>query len=141
MDNSLLLFIFLLMSIMSLFMTYLIYLIKTNDGLRRLFMMFNIIILVYGSIRLHHFWQGPSWMQWTLSLMIPVAAYAVFGLFILFVDVIITRRFAAISYDVMRALDSIKHFIPNLRQDFWQFVQFCIIDEEDEATTQLFNIG
>lgn len=141
MDNTLLLYVYLLMSGLSVLLTYLTYLIKGNDGIRRLFMLCNITILVYGSIRLHSFWHMPLWGQWLLSFMIPLAIYALFGLLILLIDVMMTRHLSVVSDDIMRSVTQMTSLFTHLKEDFWTFIQFCIIDDNDESTKQLFNIG
>lgn len=137
--SQFLLYIILFICIISLFIVSLIRYATKNYGIRRLLYSLMVLADIYAMYRIHSLWNVPVWGQWVLSFGLPLAFMAAIILVVMILDVIINRQLSAITFDVQKILEHIRHFIPNLKQDFWSFTQFCVVDENDPATQHLFD--
>lgn len=111
-----------------------------NEGLCRFLNTVNIFAVIIGSIVLHSLWQGAIWVKWTLALGIPMAFFAFILLITLFFDTIVAKSFTAATEDINHWLFVAKNYLPSLKQDIWSFVKYCIIDENDPYTKELFHM-
>lgn len=95
--------------------------------------------MMMGMYQLHRLWPVPTWGQWVLSFGLPLTFFAVVGVIMMLIDVVINRQLSAITFDIQQFVAHVKSFIPNLKSDFWQFTKYCVIDENDSATQHLFD--